>query len=314
MGSNEELLAYGPDLPRPRGPYYRWVPASGGQSHQYVHNPGYAPYPATSVVPAGQQVVPFASPPAQYGYSPYQQVAGAAPGYLPHGHPGGHPYAPGAAPYGSPDLMHPANIPGYFQYPQPPYSMPHSIAPSPVYSYPPVYTPPVIQTPPPQPAPAQPAAAAPPPTPEAPKEDGYAKLEKLIMDEKADREAREVAAKQAEADRVAQAAVDKKHADEIAAAASAAAATATTEAEKKAADKAAEDAAKAAEEAAKAKAEAEAAAAKAKADADAALAAAAAGPPEEKKKPIKFKDAVGRKFSFPFHLCNTWEVSYYSRD
>lgn len=32
-------------------------------------------------------------------------------------------------------------------------------------------------------------------------------------------------------------------------------------------------------------------------------------PPKEKKKPIKFKDAVGRKFSFPFHLCNTWIVS-----
>ncbi|RAL60978.1 hypothetical protein DID88_010074 [Monilinia fructigena] len=29
-------------------------------------------------------------------------------------------------------------------------------------------------------------------------------------------------------------------------------------------------------------------------------------PPEEKKKPIKFKDAVGRKFSFPFELCATW--------
>ncbi|KAF2230585.1 hypothetical protein EV356DRAFT_418723, partial [Viridothelium virens] len=23
--------------------------------------------------------------------------------------------------------------------------------------------------------------------------------------------------------------------------------------------------------------------------------------------PIKFKDAVGRKFSFPFHLCKTWK-------
>jgi hypothetical protein len=32
-------------------------------------------------------------------------------------------------------------------------------------------------------------------------------------------------------------------------------------------------------------------------------------PSEEKKKPIKFKDAVGRKFSFPFHLCCTWAVS-----
>lgn len=24
--------------------------------------------------------------------------------------------------------------------------------------------------------------------------------------------------------------------------------------------------------------------------------------------PIKFKDAVGRKFSFPWHLCKTWNV------
>jgi len=31
-------------------------------------------------------------------------------------------------------------------------------------------------------------------------------------------------------------------------------------------------------------------------------------PNEDKKKPIKFKDAVGRKFSFPFHLCATWAV------
>ena len=29
----------------------------------------------------------------------------------------------------------------------------------------------------------------------------------------------------------------------------------------------------------------------------------------EKAKPIKFKDAVGRKFSFPFHLCSKWIVS-----
>jgi hypothetical protein len=31
--------------------------------------------------------------------------------------------------------------------------------------------------------------------------------------------------------------------------------------------------------------------------------------PDDKKKPIKLKDAVGRKFSFPFHLCSTWAVS-----
>ncbi|RPB22015.1 hypothetical protein L211DRAFT_789475, partial [Terfezia boudieri ATCC MYA-4762] len=26
-----------------------------------------------------------------------------------------------------------------------------------------------------------------------------------------------------------------------------------------------------------------------------------------KKKPLKFRDAVGRKFSFPFEYCDTWE-------
>ena len=77
--------------------------------------------------------------------------------------------------------------------------------------------------------------------------------------------------------------------------------------------------------AAKAKEEADAAAAKAKEEAEAAAAAAAKAaaeaatppppppPPEEKKKPIKFKDAVGRKFSFPFHLCNTWMVCHLPR-
>lgn len=29
--------------------------------------------------------------------------------------------------------------------------------------------------------------------------------------------------------------------------------------------------------------------------------------PDTLKKPIKFKDAVGRKFSFPWHLCKTWK-------
>ena len=131
------------------------------------------------------------------------------------------------------------------------------------------------------------------------------------MDQKLETEAREAAAKKAEEDKIAKAEADKKMAGEIAAAASAAAAAATEEAEKKAAEEAAKSKAEA--EAAKSKAEAEAAAAASAA----ALAAAAATPPppppppEEKKKPIKFKDAVGRKFSFPFHLCNTWEVCYY---
>ena len=29
-------------------------------------------------------------------------------------------------------------------------------------------------------------------------------------------------------------------------------------------------------------------------------------PKGEKQKPVKFKDAIGRKFSFPVHLCSTW--------
>lgn len=32
----------------------------------------------------------------------------------------------------------------------------------------------------------------------------------------------------------------------------------------------------------------------------------ALAPKDDKRKPVKFKDAVGRKFSFPFHLCATW--------
>lgn len=31
-------------------------------------------------------------------------------------------------------------------------------------------------------------------------------------------------------------------------------------------------------------------------------------PTEEKLRTITFKDAIGRRFSFPFHMCNTWKV------
>lgn len=33
--------------------------------------------------------------------------------------------------------------------------------------------------------------------------------------------------------------------------------------------------------------------------------------PPKPKKPLKFKDAVGRKFNFPFHLCSTWQVCFH---
>ncbi len=110
----------------------------------------------------------------------------------------------------------------------------------------------------------------------------------------ADQKAKELADAQAKYDaEVAAAAAAKAKAEKEAAEAAAKAAfeeglKAKYEAEKKAAED------KAAEEVAKAKAEADAA-------------KAALPPTEEKKKPIKFKDALGRKFSFPFHLCQTWK-------
>jgi hypothetical protein len=62
----------------------------------------------------------------------------------------------------------------------------------------------------------------------------------------------------------------------------------------------------------KAKSEAEEAAAKAaeasKEAEEAKKAAAPPPPPEEKKAPIRFHDAIGRKFNFPFHLCTKWAV------
>ncbi|KAK7542456.1 uncharacterized protein J3D65DRAFT_216508 [Phyllosticta citribraziliensis] len=80
--------------------------------------------------------------------------------------------------------------------------------------------------------------------------------------------------------------------------------------EKAANEKAMTEAKAAADELTKAKEEAEKKAAeeaKAKEEAEKKAAEAAAPKPEEKKAPIKFKDAVGRKFSFPWHLCKTWK-------
>ncbi|MCJ1259769.1 hypothetical protein MMC24_007608 [Lignoscripta atroalba] len=307
VDSNEEWPGYAPGPirgpPAHHGrPYAHWAPVSGIPNHNYApsySNQSYSPFPQANVVPAGQ-LVPFGSPNAPYAFPPYQQAAtGGAPSYFAQGHHAAHPVpSHGSTPYGSQDMMHHPAGPGYFPYPPQAYPIPHPMAPSPVYhAYPPVYSPPPVHTPPP-----------PPPPPDTSRDDEkFARLEKLFMDQKLETEAREAAAKKAEEDKIAKAEADKKMAGEIAAAASAAAAAATEEAEKKAAEEAAKSKAEA--EAAKSKAEAEAAAAASAA----ALAAAAATPPppppppEEKKKPIKFKDAVGRKFSFPFHLCNTWE-------
>ncbi|PKY01327.1 hypothetical protein P168DRAFT_299590 [Aspergillus campestris IBT 28561] len=158
---------------------------------------------------------------------------------------------------------------------------------------------------------------APQPTDPA-KDEALVRLEKLIMDERIEREARDSreAARQAaiEQEAAEQAAREERAAHEKRIT-EAAAAQARAEAEQKAAEEAAKakkEAEEAAAAAAAAAAEEAAAAATDKANAAAAEAvaaatAAAASKSAEKKKPIKFKDAVGRKFSFPYDLCCTWK-------
>ncbi|KAL9619617.1 MAG: hypothetical protein Q9160_005804 [Pyrenula sp. 1 TL-2023] len=238
-----------------------------------------------------------------------------APNFYPHGHvsppPMSHPMAPPVhSPYGTSAIVpheqmaYHHGAPGYFPPIHPGYQM------SPPAMFPP------YQAPQHRLSPAQ--AATPPPEtskeskepkePKEPKEspeDIYKKFEKMLQDEsakrKAEREAREAEAKaKLEAEAAAKlaaeerAASDKKIAED--------AAKKATEAAEEAAAK------KAGEEAEKAKKALEEAAEKFEADKAAAVAAAQPPPPpEDKKAPIKFKDAVGRKFSFPFHLCAKWQ-------
>lgn len=50
-------------------------------------------------------------------------------------------------------------------------------------------------------------------------------------------------------------------------------------------------------------------------EAEAAATAKSPRPPKEKEKPIKFKDAIGRTFNFPFEHCNTWSgMEYFIRE
>ncbi|KAJ5520636.1 hypothetical protein N7463_001089 [Penicillium fimorum] len=215
-----------------------------------------------------------------------------------------------------PGMMPPHYWPPYPPVPSPP-AQPEPKSPPPAPA--PEPTPAPAPAPAPAPEPAPPPPPPPPPPVDTAKDEQIARLEKLILDDRMDREAKELAKKQAieraaaeKAAQDAQTAHDRKITLE-------AAALARADAEKKAA----EDAAKAKEEAEKATATAAseaAAAATAAANEAAAKAAAAAAeaaakaaepppppPPPEKKLPIKFKDAVGRKFSFPFELCATWK-------
>ena len=287
---------------RPGGTYYTYTPQQAVQGQPYATyqqtSPEYAPYQQPQHVMAyGQRQ------PVQYPYSPYQQ----------HHHGSSHyPFPPQprmTAGYGH-EVAYPASTPynHYMSYPMP--ALPAQPAPQPIhYHYPPVYTPPPANPTPPAAAPAAAATAAAAAAADA---DAYEDLKKMLLADKADREAREKAAKQAEEEKLAALEAAKKRAEDIAKAAETAAADAKTEAEKIAAEEQKKLKAEAEEAAAKAKADAEAAAKKYEEEKEAAVkaAAAAAAIPAEKQKPIKFKDAVGRKFSFPFHLCRTWEVSW----
>ena len=138
-------------------------------------------------------------------------------------------------------------------------------------------------------------------TEDAKKADADRTLREQQIREEAAAAALKKAAEAAEA-QAAKAASDKKIAEEAAAAAK-------TEAEKKAAEEAAkakEESEKKQKEADEKLKEAEEAAKKATAEAEDAKKAAEALKPKEKKAPIRFHDAVGRKFNFPFEICCRW--------
>ncbi|KAL2837505.1 hypothetical protein BJY01DRAFT_251410 [Aspergillus pseudoustus] len=264
-------------------------PIPGGAHRAEAHNPPQHPFSPPPPPGPSHGALPYGGPPPQM--NPHELVPYGSAGYYSFREP----YAMVSG------MMSPYFNP-YARPPSPPSQVESAAAPA--------------SSSPPDPAPAP--APAPPPTDPA-KDEAIARLERLILEERTEREARETreaareAAQKAEAAaataKIERAAHEKKIVEE-------AAAKAKEEAEKKAAEEAAaakkeaeEAAAKAAEAAAKA-ADAAAAEATEKATADVQekiAAAVAANKPPDKKKPIKFKDALGRKFSFPFDLCCTWK-------
>ena len=185
---------------------------------------------------------------------------------------------------------------GYFPTPyQQPYVHPQYMGQWPMQS------PPVPNASP--PATAHPSTAA---APSVDQEELVKRVEAMLLKEKEERTAKEEAREaelkaeaKAAADKAERAASDAKIAEE---AASKAASKAKEEAEKKAK----EDADKAKEDADAKLKEAEENLAKAKKEAEEAAKKASAPPVDERKAPIRFHDAVGRKFNFPWHLCTKW--------
>jgi len=151
-----------------------------------------------------------------------------------------------------------------------------------------------------------PPAAAPAPAPAAPagpsEEDKFKTLQALLISQEADRVAREN-----ERFAVAEAKLAKELADKLAAEALAAA---TKKAKEDAEAEAGQKAKDAAEKHKKALDEAKAATETAKKGEEEAKAEAEKHKPGDDagKGPIRFKDAVGRKFCFPWAVCKTWKV------
>ena len=275
-----------------------WRVSDGPAAHyapSYASSGSYEGYPGNSMVPVGPNQLMPVSPHAGYGYPPNAFSPGPAPptpGYFPPTHPGAPPMSnpvsprPGH-PYSGQDMLGYGPGAGYY-YGAQAYGMPPGMTPHMFYPY--------------QVAPSPSNTSTPPPPPATSSKDDekFARLEKLLIDQKLEADEKEARAQKAAEERELAA---KKAAEEIAAAKQKADAEATKKA--MAAAELAKTEAKAEAELAKAEAEA----AKAEVEATKAKVAANAKPKEEKKKPIKFKDAVGRKFSFPFHLCATWQVS-----
>ena len=346
VDSVEEYPAPYHRLPHGRGIWPHMSPAyahssSSGPSYVYPHGavpngtfmPPNGSHPSDQLIrlghrnQAGQAAPPYNHSPYAYGPQFQNSRGTSIPPFFVHehhpGHPGHHvhtqqvpshargdlhsptqqpvPHAPphhpppyGGHPLGSHELV-PYGPGGYYNFRESyPMVPPGMISPY-FSSYPRVPSPTQMES---SPSPVPTAA-------DTAKDEAIARLERLILEERTEREAREAR----EAER--QAALEQEAAEK-------AAREERTAHEKKIALEAAalaraEAEQKAAEEAAKAKEEAEKVAAAAAAEAaaaatEAANAAAASKPPPEKKKPIKFKDAVGRKFSFPFDLCSTWQV------
>ncbi|CAI7647661.1 unnamed protein product [Penicillium manginii] len=304
-GAKQYGYPYGHQYPQgaPQGPPHGAPP---GMHSYYAQDPAYRQHPSHQP--------PQMHNPNQQPLVHHMAMHGTPPPF------GGSPFQHEMVAYG-------AN--GFYNYPRDPreqYAMmaalqqqsffPHYPQPTPAPPEPTPTPAPAAPTPAPAPAPAPAPEPAPAPPADTAKDEAIARLEKLILDDRLAREAKEaeaIAKIEQEAKDAAAAAAQLAHDRKIA---GEAAALARADAEQRAA----EDAAKAKEEAEKAAAAAAAdaataaTAAAAAAAADAAAAkeaeaakAAAPPPPAEKKKPIKFKDAVGRKFSFPFELCATWQ-------